>query len=89
MEIVKISIADTIKIQKSQLRAWKQVVKEDVFEDLKFWVTWKNDKAKDGWDIRTGDVFITFLTHYNPYYKNEVKEIKELLAREKREAKGK
>ena len=79
MEIVEFKIEDAIKIQKFQLRTWKKVLIPEVYNDLKFWMTYKNDKAEDGWDIRNGDLFLNFVIHYYPHYKKEVKEIKELL----------
>ncbi len=77
------TVKQGLKIQKQELEKWKKVLLKEVYDDLEFWITRKNHLAEDGHDIKRGDFMITFLTYYDPYYKNEVVEIKVLLAKGK------
>lgn len=65
-----------LKLQKRELSTWKKVLKEEVYNDLEYWITYKNHLAEDGHDIRRGSWITTFITHYDPYYKNEVSDMK-------------
>ena len=76
MDKVNYTIEQGLKVQKEELKTWKKVLKDEVYNDLEYWITSKNHLAEDGHDIKKGSFMTTFITHYDPYYKNEVVDMK-------------
>ena len=64
----ELSVESGIEIQADQLKKWEQILKSEVFEDLKAWATSTNNEAKTGYDIRRGNALDNYIGNYQ-YYK--------------------
>jgi hypothetical protein len=64
----ELSVESGIEIQATHLEKWEQVLKSEVFEDLKAWATSTNNEAKTGYDIRRGNTLDNYIGNYQ-YYK--------------------
>lgn len=68
----ELTIEQGIELQRKDLDVWKIVLKEEVYNDLEYWLTMRNHLAEDGWDIKRDHFINGFVIHYEPYYREEV-----------------
>ena len=67
METKEFTVEDGIRVQTNDLERWEKVLKPEVFEDLKKWVTKKNHLATNGYGICRGTYLANFVENYGTY----------------------
>lgn len=60
----ELEIQKGIDIQTEQLGRWKQVLKPEVFENLKAWATEKNHEKASGYDVVRGSSLDNYIANY-------------------------
>lgn len=62
------SVMDGIEIQKNDLRKWKFVLRDDVFESLVRFATASNTFAKNGFEVSRGNALTEFIINLKSPY---------------------
>jgi hypothetical protein len=61
------TIEQGLQVQREHLNEWKQVLKEEVYNELVKWATETNGEAKTGYDIRRGSSLSTWVQNHSLY----------------------
>lgn len=53
-----------LEVQKRNLEKWEIILKAEVFDNLKKWCEYHNEKAKDGYEVKRGSDLTDFIVNF-------------------------